>query len=311
MRPAAGSVQTARFGSRPPSRRASVANMKHRDDARFARMAEAIAYLAARWDRPPDLAEAASACGLSPWHFQREFKRWVGVSPKQFQGLLTLDHARESLRSGRPVLDAALAAGLSGPSRLHDLAVACDAASPGEIGAGGRGLTLSHGVAESPFGQIFGVLSPRGIARLAFVTPGASASWLAAERAAWPAARFVADDGAVRKIAARLFTDSSGDGAPVRLAPRGTNFQIKVWQALLTIPRGAVASYAAIAGAVGAPGAARAVGGACAANPIAVLIPCHRVLRESGALGGYAFGVERKRALLAWEAAGLGSSESA
>jgi AraC family transcriptional regulator of adaptative response/methylated-DNA-[protein]-cysteine methyltransferase len=252
-------------------------------------MAEAIAFLAARWDRPPGLTEAARASNLSPWHFQREFKRWVGVSPKHFQGFLTLNQAKASLKHDLPVLEAALAAGLSGPSRLHDLAVAFDAASPGEIRTGGSGLVLRHGIAETPFGRIFAVVSPRGIVRLTFVEPDAEARALAAERQAWPGARFADDD------------------APMGLAPRGTNFQIKVWQALLTIPRGAVVSYAMLARAVGAPKAARAIGGACAANPIAVLIPCHRVLRDSGALGGYAFGLERKRALLAWEAAGLGT----
>ena len=182
--------------------------------------------------------------------------------------------------------------------RLHDLAVNFDATSPGEIKTRGGGLMLHYGVAETPLGRIFANLSPRGIVRLAFVAPGGEARALAAERQAWPGARFAADDGAVAAIAARLFAPSSQPGRPMSLAPQGTNFQIKVWQALLAIPRGAVVSYAAIAQAMGAPKAARAVGGACAANPIAVLIPCHRVLRDSGALGGYAFGLERKRALL-------------
>ena len=268
-------------------------------------MAEAIAFLASRWDRPPGLAEAAHASNLSPWHFQREFKRWVGVSPKHFQGFLTLSQAKASLKRDLPVLEAALAAGLSGPSRLHDLAVAFDAASPGEIKTGGGGMVLRHGIAETPFGRIFAVVSPRGIVRLTFVEPDAEAPALAAERRAWPGARFVADDGAAQAIAARLLSRNSQSGEPMGLAPQATNFQIKVWQALLAIPRGAVVSYAMIARAVGAPKAARAIGGACAANPIAVLIPCHRVLRDTGALGGYAFGLERKRALLAWETAGL------
>ncbi|MCZ6610830.1 MAG: methylated-DNA--[protein]-cysteine S-methyltransferase [Alphaproteobacteria bacterium] len=279
--------------------------MKPGDDRRYARMAEAIAYLAARWDQPPGLAAAARASGLSPWHFQREFKRWVGVSPKHFQGFLTLGHAKASLKRDLPVLEAALAAGLSGPSRLHDLAVAFDAASPGEIRTGGGGLTLRHGVAETPFGRIFAVVSPRGIVRLAFVEPGGETRALAAERLAWPGARFAADDGAVRAIAARLISRRKPSGGSLGLAPLGTNFQIKVWQALLAIPRGAVVTYAMIAQAIGA---ARAIGGACAANPIAVLIPCHRVLRNSGALGGYAFGPDVKRALLAWEAATPGTA---
>ncbi len=266
-------------------------------------MAEAVAYLAARWDRPCGLTDVATASGLSPWHFQREFKRWIGVSPKQFQGFLTLGHAKASLKRDLPVLEAALSAGLSGPSRLHDLTVGFDAASPGEIKTGGGGLTLRHGIAETPFGRIFVVLSPRGIVRLAFVEPGAEAQARSTEQQAWPRARFTSDDAAAGAIAERLFSLPLTVDGRLRLAPRGTNFQVKVWQALLAIPPGAVVTYTMIARAIGAPAAARAVGGACAANPIAVLIPCHRVLRETGALGGYAFGAQRKRALVAWEAA--------
>lgn len=271
------------------------------ETATYARMARAIGYLARNWRAHPDLAQAAAVGGMSPWHFQRAFSRFVGVSPKRFQGLLALDHARARLRAGQPVLAAALAAGLSGPSRLHDLAVAMDALTPGDIGAGGAGIELAHGEAESLFGPIFAVTSPRGIVRLVFIDDDADA-WLAAEQAAWPKARFRRDDAMAERLAARLFGPPS-PGEPLRLAPRGTNFQVKVWQALLTIPPGAVATYAAIARAIGQPGAARAVGNACGTNPVAVLIPCHRVLRETGALGGYAFGLDRKRALLAREAA--------
>lgn len=275
------------------------------DDPRYARMAKAITALAENWEAAPDLAHAARESGLSPWHFQREFTRWVGISPKRFQGHLALAHAKRSLRRDLPVLESALAAGLSGPSRLHDLAVNFDAASPGEIRSRGRGLALRYGAAETPFGRIFIVSSDRGLVRLAFIEPGAAAEAeaLAREREAWPQARFAADTVIAGDIAGRVFRQPADRTGGIRLAPRGTNFQIKVWQALLALPPGAVATYAAIARAIGAPKAARAVGGACAANPIAVLIPCHRVLKESGAVGGYAFGPARKRALLAWEAA--------
>ncbi len=270
-------------------------------------MAEAIVFLSAHWRERPDLARAAHAAGLSPWHFERSFTRWVGVSPKRFQGLLALDHARALLRAGAPVLDAALDTGLSGPARLHDLAVGFDAATPGEIGSGGGGLALAWGVAETPFGRVAAVASARGVTRLAFVGDDDAAALVEAERAAWPRARFARDDAAVAGISARLFAPPTPGAGPVRLAPRGTNFQVKVWQALMAVPPGAVTTYGALARAIGAPGAARAVGGACAANPIAVLIPCHRVLRESGALGGYAWGTPLKRALLAREAATVGT----
>lgn len=282
--------------------------MEPAHDRHYARIARAIAWLARHQDDRPDLARAAMAAGLSPWHFQREFRRWTGVSPKRFQSLLALDRARALLADGAPVLEAAFGAGLSGPSRLHDLAVGFDAATPGEIRTGGNGMALTCGFAESPFGRLFAAASPRGLTRLAFVQADSGEAALGTERAAWPQARFVRDDAAVTGIVRRLFApdaaaESDGTAVPVRLAPRGTNFQVKVWQALLAIPSGAVTTYAAIARAIGQPGAARAVGGACAANPIALLIPCHRVLRGTGALGGYAWGPERKRALLAWEAA--------
>lgn len=277
--------------------------MERDDDRAYRRVAAAIADLAGRWEARPSLAEAAAQAGLSPWHFQREFTRLTGVSPKRFLGCLALDHARAALAAGLPVLEAAYAAGLSGPSRLHDLAVAFEAASPGEIRAAGAGMALGYGVSDSPFGPVFAARSTRGIVRLAFTdTDGAEAA-LAALRRDWPRAALARDDAVAAALAANLFRPGPGGGGRWTLAPRGTNFQVKVWQALLAIPPGAAATYAAIARAVGRPGAARAVGAACAANPIAVLIPCHRVLRATGALGGYAYGTARKRALLAWEGA--------
>jgi AraC family transcriptional regulator of adaptative response/methylated-DNA-[protein]-cysteine methyltransferase len=272
-------------------------------DPQLARMAEAISYLAERWDAPPTLDAAAQACGMSPWHFQRAFTRAVGVSPKRFTGFLTLGHAKTALMRDAPVLDAALGAGLSGPSRLHDLAIAIDAASPGEIKTGGLGLTMRYGTADTPFGPIFACASARGITRLAFIDGAGAAAALAQERAAWPRAAFEADANLAAGIASSLFTPKAGDAGILRLAPRGTNFQIKVWQALLAIPPGAVGTYRANARAIGAPQAARAVGGACGANPIALVIPCHRVVGGSGKLVGFssAKGIDDKRWLLDFE----------
>lgn len=272
-----------------------------RDDSRYLRMADTIRYLAENWRERPDLAAVAARAGLSPWHFQRAFTRSIGISPKRFQALLALDHARGLLRDGATVLDAALDAGLTGPSRLHDLAVVMDAMSPGEIGTHGDGIAITYGFADSLLGRVFVATSARGIMRLAFVEAEEEDEIFSRMRQSWPKATVARDDDAAGRIADRAFAPS-GKGAPLRLAPRGTNFQVKVWQALLAIPPGSVATYAAIAKAIGLPGAARAVGNACGANPVAVLIPCHRVLRETGALGGYAFGTARKRALLAMEA---------
>lgn len=277
--------------------------MSNDQDSQYARMSAAIAFLAERWETPPSLAEAAEAAHMSPAHFQRAFTRWVGISPKRFTGHLQLNHAKAALQSDAPVLEAALAAGLSGPSRLHDLAVAFEGLSPGEIKSRGGGQEIRYGTAETPFGPIFTAASGRGVTRLAFIGADDGAAAFDAERLAWPEAGFTEDEDLARRIAKQLFSPEPGAAGPLRLAPRGTNFQIKVWQALLAIPPGATATYAMIARAIGAPGAARAVGGACGANPIALLIPCHRVLREGGALGGYAFGLARKRALVAWESA--------
>ena len=275
--------------------------METEDDRHYARIAKAIAWLAANWEERPDLACAADAAGLSPWHFQREFRLWTGVSPKRFLNLLALDEARARLKAGAPVLDAALGAGLSGPSRLHDLAIGFDGASPGEIRDGGAGLTLTFGFAESPFGRLFVTASPRGVTRLAFVEERRQRR--RSRPSTRPGPRHASPATMPWHARSRTGCSPAASAGTVRLAPRGTNFQVRVWQALLAIPPGAVTTYAAIARAIGAPGAARAVGSACGANPVALLIPCHRVLRGSGALGGYAFGLERKRALIAWETA--------
>lgn len=278
----------------------------------YARVAEAIRFLTDNRLDHPALDEAAAAVGLSPYHFQRLFTRWAGVSPKRFLGYLTVQHARDLLARDASVLDAALDVGLSGPSRLHDLFVSFEAMTPGEAKGGGAGLTIGVATIATPFGPAALMRTPRGICGLEFLEDGGSAEVLARKR--WPGARLIAttDDGA---LGARLFggLDDSRIGAPIALHVRGTNFQIKVWEALLAIPRGHATTYKRIAERVCDAKAARAVGGAVAANPVAVLIPCHRVIRESGVVDGYRWSTERKRALLGWEAAraegALGASE--
>lgn len=265
----------------------------------YALIAAVIARIRAEALDQPSLAELSRGSGLSPGRLQRLFRRWAGLSPKRFLQHLTLEAARERLRASASVLDASLDIGLSGPSRLHDLLVTFEGVSPGELKSGGAGLTLRWGCCATPFGEAFLAASPRGLCALSFLEadgPGAERAALAAR---WPEARLVEDLEAVRPLARRAF--SSGPREELRLLVRGSAFELKVWRALLAIPPGAAASYARLAEAIGRPGSARAVGGAIGRNPVAVLIPCHRVLRADGRLGGYRWGLDRKQALLARE----------
>ena len=210
---------------------------------------------------------------------------------------ITIDHARQLLEGSASVLDTAHEVGLSGGGRLHDLFVSFDAVTPGEYKEGGLGIRLRHGFAASPFGRIHAALSARGLVHLVFVDGGDSAA-LAQLKGRWPRAALERDDGAIAAIATQTFIERRGQ---VALSLSGTNFQVKVWQALLDLGSRGPTSYSALARAIGQPSACRAVGQAVGANPVAWLIPCHRVLRRDGGLGGYRWGVERKRAMLAWE----------
>lgn len=270
----------------------------------YDRIAEAIEFIAQHWQRRPALREIADRQGLSEFHFQRVFSRWVGISPKRFMQYLTIDHARERLRASRSVLDLALDAGLSGPGRLHDLFVTIDAMTPGEYRQMGRGLRIEHGVHESPFGRCLLGLTARGVCWLSFTGRDESEDdALAPLRETWPSAALVRRPAATRAIAERIFRRSPGErGDALPLLVHGTNFQIKVWEALLRIPPGRVASYGDLAALCDAR-AARAVGAAVGANPISYLIPCHRVLHALGRVTRYRWGATRKLAMLGWEAA--------
>ncbi|MCC6472362.1 MAG: bifunctional helix-turn-helix domain-containing protein/methylated-DNA--[protein]-cysteine S-methyltransferase [Burkholderiales bacterium] len=268
----------------------------------YRRIARAIAWLREHAAEQPDLAAAARALHLSEHHFQRLFTRWAGVSPKRFVQLLTLEWAKARLEGSPSLFDLSADAGLSGSGRLHDLFVALEAASPGEVRSGGAGLEIHHGLHDSPFGPVRIAASARGVCSVQF--PTASNEGLAALRRQWPAAKLIHDPAATAALAHRMFgAIAEQPGRPLALVVKGTNFQVQVWRALLELSPGALTTYGRIAARIGAPRAARAVGAAVGANPIAWLIPCHRVIRESGALGGYHWGVERKTAMLAWEAA--------
>jgi AraC family transcriptional regulator of adaptative response/methylated-DNA-[protein]-cysteine methyltransferase len=270
----------------------------------YARIEKVIQYLEAHQREQPSLADLARKVGLSEFHFHRLFSRWAGTTPKDFLKALTARRARELLRQNHDLLSVSLEAGLSGPGRLHDLLVSVEGMSPGEYKKGGQGLTLRYGVQDSPFGPCLIVLSDRGICALSFVEPGRMKAQVQAElarlRGSWPNARFCRDPHAASRAVAKAFAPQGGK-SPVSVLALGSPFQLKVWEALLKIPEGQVLSYGALAERVGAPRAARAVGSAVAANPVAVLIPCHRVIRQTGVIGDYRWGNSRKKALLAWE----------
>lgn len=273
----------------------------------YTHVARAIRFLRAHAREQPDLARVAAAVGLSPWHLQRLFATWAGLSPKRFLQVMTRDHARRCLAESRDVLSAALESGLSGPGRLHDLLLACDAVTPGQLGARGEGLRIRHGVAATPFGPALIGESGRGVCHLEFLDAAVPDDQGAARlRALWPEADLCADPAAIEVLSARIFTLAAGARQPLRLLLRGTNFQVKVWEALLAVPEGRLTTYGDLAAALGQPGAARAVGRAVGSNVLALLIPCHRVIREGGELGGYRWGLERKQAILAWESRAAG-----
>ena len=267
----------------------------------FERVAAVIRYLDEHHAEQPALAELASAAGLSESHFHRLFHRWAGVTPKDFLQSLTVEHAKRRLRESSSVLETALDLGLSGPGRLHDHFVTLEAASPGEFKSGGEGMEIEWGWAETPFGNCSLGWSARGICHLAFheTDPVSDAPAELAEN--WPSAPLQRSDPEARRRATLIFNSRRKLAGTLRAYVGGTPFQLKVWRALLRIPEGCVVNYRRLAEAVGDSDATRAVGSACGSNPIAYLIPCHRVIRETGVVKGYRWGDTRKRALLAWE----------
>lgn len=269
----------------------------------FARIARAIDFLDAHVAEQPDLARVAAEVGVSEHHFQRLFSRWAGVSPKRFLQFATARRAREHLTDGETALQTTFATGLSSPSRLHDLTVAVEAATPGEMKRGGEGLAIAWGVHPTPFGACLIAVTPRGICDLAFSEPDDLDDRLADLRARWPAASLREDAATTGDVVMRVFGGDYRADAPITVLLKGTNYQIQVWRALLEIPPGSVATYGAVARSLGMPRAARAVGGAIGANRVAFLIPCHRVIRATSAFGDYRWGASRKKAILAWEQA--------
>lgn len=252
----------------------------------------------------PSLEALAEEVGETPTGLQKLFTRWAGLSPKGFLQAVTLDHARRLLNSGMPLLETALEVGMSGPGRLHDLFVTHEAMSPGAYKTRGAGLTIRYGFHLSPFGVALIMVTDRGLAGLSFNDAGGERAAFADMSARWPNAKYVEDMAATAPYAARIFDPARWRAEdPLRVVMIGTDFQLRVWDALLKIPMGTARTYSSIATEIGAPAACRAVGAAVGANPVSFVVPCHRAIGKSGALTGYHWGLTRKRAILGWEAA--------
>jgi AraC family transcriptional regulator of adaptative response/methylated-DNA-[protein]-cysteine methyltransferase len=251
----------------------------------------------------PSLEELAADVGETPTGLQKLFTRWAGLSPKGFLQAVTLDHARRLLESGAPLLEASMEVGMSGPARLHDLFVTHEAMSPGAYKNRGEGLTINYGYHVSPFGIALIMVTDRGLAGLSFNDPGDEKAAFDDMAGRWPNATYIEDMATTLPYAQRIFDPSRWRAdQPLRVVMIGTDFQVRVWEALLSIPMGTARTYSDLAGQIGEPKASRAVGAACGANPISFVVPCHRALAKSGALTGYHWGLTRKRAILGWEA---------
>jgi AraC family transcriptional regulator of adaptative response/methylated-DNA-[protein]-cysteine methyltransferase len=269
----------------------------------------AIGHIRGHWREQPEIEAVAEAAGVTPTELHHLFRRWAGLTPKAFLQALTLDGAKQLLRDSASVLDATFGVGLSGPGRLHDLFVTHEAMSPGEWKAGGEGLTMHFGFHPSPFGHALVMATERGLAGLAFADGGEQREALADMKRRWPKANYVEDKERTAPIAKRIFDSSQWKPQqPLRVVMIGTDWEVRVWEALLQIPMGRLATYSGIAGKVCAPAAARAVGAAVGKNPISFVVPCHRVVGKSGELTGYHWGITRKRAMLGWEAGQAGAA---
>jgi len=278
---------------------------KDSDDYGFALVGRLLNWLAEHYREQPSLDEIAGQAGLSTYHLQRLFTRYVGVSPKKYIQYLTLEHAKRALDDSRTVLDAAFESGLSGPGRLHDLFVTHEAVTPGEWKRHGEGMEVRYGWHDSPFGECLIAATSRGVCGLAFNGTGDRATTLADLATSFGEADLVED----RDFTAAYAIEAFG-GGNLHLVLRGTPFQLKVWEALMRIPTGAVLTYSDLAARIGAPGSARAVAGAVSRNPVSWLIPCHRVIRNGGTITGYRWEQDTKRVILAWEAAQSDAQEA-
>jgi AraC family transcriptional regulator, regulatory protein of adaptative response / methylated-DNA-[protein]-cysteine methyltransferase len=274
----------------------------------YTKVCDVIAHVSENWRDQPSLADLAARVKLTPDQLQRLFTRWAGLTPKAFLQALTLDHARGMLAQSASILETSLDVGLSGPSRLHDLFVTHEGMSPGAYKNRGAGLHMIYGFHPSPFGLALVMVTDYGLCGLAFCDTGGEVAALADMTRRWPNAQYTENSAVTAPVSAQLFADRNfRPNQPLRITFIGTDFEIRVWETLLKIPVGKATTYGDIAGAVGSPKAARAVGAAVGKNPMSFVVPCHRVLGKSGALTGYHWGLTRKKAILGWEAGKLAS----
>lgn len=276
--------------------------MKEQEKINFDRVAEAIDYIQSHFKSQPNLEEVAARVHLSPYHFQRLFTEWAGTSPKKFLQYISIEHAKKMLKEGQAsLLDAALETGLSGTSRLHDLFINIEGMTPAEYRGGGKELNINYSYAETPFGNILVAATSKGICHMAFADNEQES--LATLKSHFPNARYRQMLDMIQQNALFIFTHDWQKLNQIKLHLKGTEFQLKVWEALLKIPMGQVSTYGKVAASIESPKAARAVGSAIGDNPVAFLIPCHRVIQSTGTFGGYMWGTTRKAAMIGWEAA--------
>jgi AraC family transcriptional regulator, regulatory protein of adaptative response / methylated-DNA-[protein]-cysteine methyltransferase len=288
-----------------------IPDLTHLSDAAadYEVVRRAIGHIRGHWRQQPEIEAIAEAAGVTPTELHHLFRRWAGLTPKAFLQALTLDGARQLLRDSASILDATYEVGLSGPGRLHDLFVTHEAMSPGEWKSGGEGLNIRYGFHPSQFGSALVMATERGLAGLAFADPGEENAALADMRSRWPKATYVENVAATTALAKRIFDPSQWRPTePLRVVLIGTDWEVRVWDALLRIPMGRLSTYSNIAGKLCAPKAARAVGAAVGKNPVSFVVPCHRVVGKAGDLTGYHWGLTRKRAMLGWEAGHAGAA---
>lgn len=275
--------------------------MKVQEEINFNRITEAIHYITANFKNQPRLEEIADKVNLSPFHFQRLFSEWAGTSPKRFLQYISLDYAKQLLKENQSLFDTAMETGLSGTGRLHDLFINIEGMTPGDYKNGGENLNINYSFADSPFGNVIVASTPKGICHLAFYEDETLA--IRNLQIQFPAANYKQVVDSAQQNALFIFNHDWGKIEQIKLHLKGTDFQLKVWESLLKIPMGKLSTYGTIAKNLDNPNASRAVGTAIGDNPVAFLIPCHRVIQGSGALGGYHWGIARKTAMIGWEAA--------